>query len=142
MITFQNEHCRIIVQNCYAESPCRIIVQNHCAESLCRITVQSYLVSSPCQKLNPYSRIHGLRTPSEEIAFTARPKIQSQSQIFRYGQSIRCLPQRPNFSDIFDLCLHWVSVVRVWDNLQPSNLSQFVRRSLLSTVKCRIICTL
>ena len=22
------------------------------------------------------------------------------------------LPQRPNFSDIFDLCLYWVSVVR------------------------------
>ena len=28
---------------------------------------------------------HGLRTPREQIAFTARPKIQSQSQIFRYG---------------------------------------------------------
>jgi hypothetical protein len=55
---------------------------------------------------------HGLRTPREEIAFTARPKLQSQSQIFRYGGSIFCLPHRPNFSDIFDLCLHWVSVVR------------------------------
>jgi hypothetical protein len=55
---------------------------------------------------------HGLRTPREEIAFTARPKIQSQSQIFRYGRSIFCLPYRTNFSDIFDLCLHWVSVVR------------------------------
>merc|ERR1712203_1075989 len=55
---------------------------------------------------------HGLRTPREEIAFTARPKIQSQSQIFRYGGSIFWLPHRPNFSDIFDLCLHWVSVVR------------------------------
>ena len=55
---------------------------------------------------------HGLRTPREEIAFTARPKIQSQSQIFRYGQSRFCLPHRPTFSDIFDLCLHWVSVVR------------------------------
>ena len=50
--------------------------------------------------------------PGEEIAFTARPKIKSQSQIFRYGRSIFCLPHRPNFSDIFDLCLHWVSVVR------------------------------
>ena len=57
-------------------------------------------------------RNHGLQTPREEIAFTARPKIQSQSQIFRYGRSIFCLPHRPNFSDIFDLCLHWVSVVR------------------------------
>ena len=33
-----------------------------------------------------FSFSHGLRTPSEEIVFTARPKIQSQSQIFRYGQ--------------------------------------------------------
>ena len=41
---------------------------------------------------------HGLRTPREEIAFTARPKIQSQSKIFWYGQSIFCLPHRPNFS--------------------------------------------
>ena len=55
---------------------------------------------------------HGQRTPREEIAFNARPKIQSQSQIIKYGGSIFCLPHRPNFSDIFDLCLHWVSVVR------------------------------
>ena len=55
---------------------------------------------------------HGLRTPREEKAFTARPKLHSHSQIFRYGGSIFCLPHRPNFSDIFDLCLHWVSVVR------------------------------
>ena len=55
---------------------------------------------------------HGLRTPREEIPFTARPKTQSQSQIFRYGGSIFCLPHRTNFPDIFDLCLHWVSVVR------------------------------
>ena len=55
---------------------------------------------------------HGLRTLREETAFTARPEIQSQSQIFRFGRSIFCLPHRPNFSDIFDLCLHWVSVVR------------------------------
>ena len=55
---------------------------------------------------------HGLRTPREEIAFTARPKIHSHSQIFRYGGSIFCLPHQPNLSDIFDLCLHWVSVVR------------------------------
>ena len=26
------------------------------------------------------------------------------------------MPHRPNFSDIFDLCLHWVSVVRVSDS--------------------------
>ena len=54
---------------------------------------------------------HGLRTPREGIAMTARPRIQSQSQIFRYSRRIFCLPHRPNFSDIFDLCLHWVSIV-------------------------------
>ena len=57
---------------------------------------------------------HGLWTSREEIAFTAWATIQSQSQNFRYGQSIFCLPHRPNFSDIFDLCLHWVSV-RAWN---------------------------
>ena len=50
--------------------------------------------------------------PGEEIAFTARPKINSHSQIFRYGQSIFCLPHRPKISDFFYLCLHWVSIVR------------------------------
>ena len=35
-----------------------------------------------------YMNMHGLRTPREEIAFTARPKIHSHSQIFRYGRSI------------------------------------------------------
>ena len=61
-------------------------------------------------KTNPFR--HRLRTPRNESAFTAWPKTQSQSQISRYGGSIFCLPHRPNFSDIFDLCLHWVSVVR------------------------------
>ena len=61
------------------------------------------------KKANVY--IHGLRTPREEIAFTARPKIHSQ--IFTYGRSIFCLPHRPKISDFFDLCFHWVSVVRV-----------------------------
>ena len=44
---------------------------------------------------------------------TARPKINSHSQIFRYNRSIFCLPHRPKCSDFFDLYLHWVSVVRV-----------------------------
>ena len=59
-----------------------------------------------------YGLSHGLRTPREDIVFTAWPKIHSHSQIFRCGQSIFCLPHRPNFSDIFDLCLHRVPVVR------------------------------
>ena len=40
---------------------------------------------------------HGLKTPREEIAFTARPKIHSHSQIFSYGWSILSLPHQPNF---------------------------------------------
>ena len=56
--------------------------------------------------------IHGLQMPGEQIAFTARPKIKSQSQIYRYGRSIFCLPHVPKISGFFDLCLHWVSVVR------------------------------
>jgi hypothetical protein len=63
---------------------------------------------------------HGLRTPREEIAITARPKIQSQSQIFRYGRSIFCLPHRPNFSDIFDSCLQWVCVVHVQEQIKKT----------------------
>ena len=55
---------------------------------------------------------HGLRTPGEEIAFTARLKIHFHSRIFRYGRTIFCLPHQPKFSDFFDLCLRWVSVVR------------------------------
>ena len=60
-----------------------------------------------------FSSNHGLRTPGEEIALTARPKIHSHSQIFRYGRSIFCLPHQHKFSDFFDLCLHWVSVALV-----------------------------
>ena len=48
------------------------------------------------------------RTPGEEIAFTARPKINSHSQVFWYGRSLFCLPHRPKFSDFFDLCLHCI----------------------------------
>ena len=57
----------------------------------------------------PWSLIpnrHGLQTPGEEIIFTAQPKIKSQSQIFRYGRIIFCLPHSPKISDFFDLCLH------------------------------------
>ena len=74
---------------------------------------------------------HGLETPREEIAFTARSKIQSQSQIFRYGQSIFCLPHQPNFSSIFDLCLHLVSVVRVQTHWQKKLLpTNFPKKNL------------
>ena len=60
--------------------------------------------------------IHGLRTPGKKIAFTARPEIQSQSKILRYGQRIFCLPNRPKFSDF-----HWVSVPERIYNSQYGN---------------------
>ena len=73
-----------------------------------KLTQYTIVVNSDvCSTLREH---HGLWTPREEIAFTARPKIPSQ--IFGYGRSIFCLPHRLKFSDIFDLCLHWASVVR------------------------------
>ena len=67
--------------------------------------------SAPCD-MQWYDIKHVLWTPREEIAFTAQPKIPSQSQIFRYNRNMVCCPHWPNFSDIFDLCLHWMSIVR------------------------------
>ena len=62
-------------------------------------------------EIKGYHSDHGLRTPIEEISFTARPKIHYHSQFFKYGWSIFCQTHWPIFSDIFDLCLHWVPVV-------------------------------
>ena len=72
---------------------------------------------------------HRLRTVREEIAFTSRPKIHSHYQIFRYSRSIFCLPHRPNFSDNFDLHLHWVSVVCVCNHI-PFHKECFTLQSL------------
>ena len=52
------------------------------------------------------------RTTDAQRGNSLHCTAKSQSQIFRYGRGIFCLPHRPNFSDDFDLCLHWVSVVR------------------------------
>ena len=57
---------------------------------------------------------HGLRMPSEEITFTAWPKIKSQSQIYSYSRSIFYLPHWPKISGFFDLCVYWVSRVHVF----------------------------
>ena len=80
------------------------------------------------------STVHGLRTPSEEIAFPAQPKIKSQSQIFQYRQSIFCLPHRSKISDFFDLYLYWLQVVRgfycqvfIRNQFLTSNLFNFSR---------------
>ena len=81
----------------------------------CGVNVSSKLTCVPIKEWD-----HVLQMPSEEIVFTAQPKIKSQSQIFRYGRSIFCLPHQPKFSDFFDLCLHWESVVREWDKFKSS----------------------
>ena len=70
---------------------------------------------------------HGLRTPREKIVFTAVHCMAENPipiPIFMYGRSIFFLPHRPNFSDIFDLCLHkgvrspwlWSSSVWPWSS--------------------------
>ena len=77
------------------------------------VDIEFLIELKPKKTLIFFSILHGLlRMPGEEIAFTAWPKINSHSQIYRYGQSIFCLPHRPKFSCLFDLCLHWVSVVQ------------------------------
>ena len=50
------------------------------AKRICSLTVTSGLLL-----FNLNGGEHGLRTPREEIAVTAWPKIQYQSQIFSYG---------------------------------------------------------
>ena len=81
---------------------------------------------------------HGLRTPKEEIVFTARPKIQYRSQIFRYGRSIFCLSHQPKFSYFFDLCLHWVSVVHGSDDATKESHS-FLTHIPKKGTFCRLI---
>ena len=94
---------------------------------------QLYLLRSFRSKVRMNGQTHELPSPREEIAFTARPKIQSKTQIFRYGRSIFCLTHRPNFSDIFDLCIHWLSVV-----LGQTKLTLFLV-SLIETASLREI---
>ena len=92
----------------------------HFSYHLCHLLGKHAIFSSICFLIGFWTyyflsccngQTHELRTPREEIAFTAWPKIQSKSQIFKYSRSIFCVPHRPNFSDIFNLYLHWVSVV-------------------------------
>ena len=82
---------------------------------------------------------HKLRTPGEEITFTAWPKINSYSQIFSYGPSIFCLPHQPKISDFFDLCLHWVSIVRAlgWSRKTTKYLHNLMLLSLTTDTQWR-----
>ena len=92
---------------------------------------------SPFLLLYTFLCNHRLRTSGEEIVVSARPTTKSQSQIFRYGQSLFCLPQRPKISDFFDLCLHWVSVVRGIDHLSAKVNKE--RKGLNNAIK-KILC--
>ena len=83
--------------------------------------------TKPFLQLHYDFHMHGLRTPREEMTFTARPKIKSQSQILGTAEAYFCLPHRPNFSDFFYLCRHWVSVVRV--HMYSSDLTEILEIS-------------
>ena len=39
-------------------------------------------------------------------------KLNPNPKFLGMAEAYFCLPHRPNFSDFFDLCRHWVSVVR------------------------------
>ena len=82
--------------------------------AICSMSLKNSSKHSAWFQLSFHRHCHRIRMqmPSEEITFTAWPKIKSQSQIFRYGHSIFCLPYRPKISDFFNLRLHWVSIVR------------------------------
>ena len=79
---------------------------------------------------------HGLRTPGEEIAFTAWPKIKSQSQIHRYDRRIG-----PKFqvSSIFAFigCPQSVSAHPI--NLMVAPQSIVVNLSSVHTLTIRVL---
>ena len=54
---------------------------------LCANTSYYTLLHSILRRQIKHTNNHGLRTPGEKISFTARPKINSHFQIFRYDQS-------------------------------------------------------
>ena len=57
-----------------------------------------------------------MKSPSlHSQKFTPTPKV------LVYGRCIFCLPHWHKFSDFFDLCLFWVSVVRGLDNVSRKN---------------------
>ena len=51
---------------------------------------------------------------------------------------MKCLPHGPKFLDFFDLCLHWVSVVR-GPNLLPFPFLGAVPSRCKSVVQCKKI---
>ena len=126
-VTYFNNHMLALLQIAFI----RVYARTNCYNGLSGGRKVEKVISEPpnfsyaccCQKwdvVQPSSQwasripiYHVLRTPGEEIAFTARPNIKSQSQIYSYGQSVFCPPYQPEFSGFFDLCLHWVSVVHV-----------------------------
>ena len=59
-----------------------------------------------------HCNVHCNHTWTTDYRRPVRKLPSLHSKIFRYGRSILCLPHQPKISDFFDLCLHWVSVVR------------------------------
>ena len=59
-----------------------------------------------------HCNVHCNHTWTTDYRRPVRKLPSLHSKIFRYGRSIFCLPHQPKISDFFDLCLHWVSVVR------------------------------
>ena len=80
---------------------------------------------------------HGLWTLCKEIVFTAQPKMKSQFQIYRYSRSIFCLPHRPKISGFSDTCLHWVSVVRVYNS---GKVKKVPGNKIAITIYSRTVC--
>ena len=70
-------------------------------------------------KGNEYETLHRILTPSEEIAFTAQPKINSNSQVLRYGRSIFCLPHWPKIS------VFWFGVRSQWNFKSTRDYAKF-----------------
>ena len=108
MVPLGRLHSRILQNADLPASP--ILMHNSGVGSIWILVGKQYIGNLTMTIFYSFGLPHGLRTPREDIAFTAQPKIQSQSQIFRYNRSIFCLPHLPKFSDVFDLCLYWVSV--------------------------------
>ena len=59
-----------------------------------------------------YETEHGLRMPERGNCLDCTVEKQVPFPNFRHFRSIFCLPLMSTFSDFFDLCLHWLSIVR------------------------------
>ena len=104
--------CCLKLQN-WIHSP--TMLETQAVFRVCAIVRETGDIPWSCILINNEAfRRHLAQTTDAQIenSLQCMAKIQSQSQSFWYGRSIFCLPHRPHFWDIFDSCLHWVSVIR------------------------------